>query len=81
MITENIEQYKGVYIFAQQVDNEINSIAFELLGKARELAADLNEEVTAVLLGYNVKGLADELAKYGADNVIVVDNPDRKSVV
>ncbi len=75
MITENIEQYKGVYIFAQQVDNEINSIAFELLGKARELAADLNEEVTAVLLGYNVKGLADELAKYGADNVIVVDNP------
>lgn len=75
MITENIEQYKGVYIFAQQVDNEINSIAFELLGKARELAADLNEEVTAVLLGYNVKGLADELVKYGADNVIVVDNP------
>ncbi len=75
MITENIEQYRGVYIFAQQVDNEINSIAFELLGKARELAADLNEEVTAVLLGYNVKGLADELAKYGADNVIVVDNP------
>lgn len=75
MITENIEQYKGVYIFAQQVDNEISPIAFELLGKARELAKALETEVTAILLGYNVKNLADSLAKYGADNVIVVDNP------
>ena len=30
-----LEQYKGVYIYAQQVDNELNSISFELLGKAR----------------------------------------------
>lgn len=75
MITENIEQYKGVYIFAQQVDNEISPIAYELLGKATELAKDLNTEVTAILLGYNVKNLADSLAEYGADNVIVVDNP------
>lgn len=75
MITENIEQYKGVYIFAQQVDNVISPIAFELLGKAKELAKDLETEVTAVLLGYNVKGLADSLAEYGADNVVVVDSP------
>ncbi len=75
MITENIEQYKGVYIFAQQVDNEVSPIAFELLGKAKELAKDLDTEVTAVLLGYNVKSLADSLAQYGADKVIVVDSP------
>lgn len=75
MITENIEQFKGVYIFAQQVDNEISPIAFELLGKAKELAKDLETEVTAILLGYNVKGLADSLAEYGADNVVVVDSP------
>ena len=35
----NLEEYKGVYVFAQQVDNELSSIAFELLGKAKELAA------------------------------------------
>ena len=75
MITENIEQYKGVYIFAQQVDNEISPIAFELLGKAKELATELKTEVTAILLGYNVKPLADSLAQYGADKVIVVDDP------
>ena len=34
----NLEEYKGVYVFAQQVDNEISPIAFELLGKAKDLA-------------------------------------------
>lgn len=75
MITENIEQYKGVFIYAQQVDNEISPIAFDLLGKAKDLAAKLETEVTAVLIGYKVANLADELAKYGADKVIVIDNP------
>lgn len=75
MITENIKQYKGVFIYAQQVDGEISPIAYELLGKAKDLAADLDTQVTAVLLGSNVKGLADSLAEYGADRVIVVDDP------
>ena len=74
----NLEEYKGVYVFAQQVDNEISSIAFELLGKAKDLAKDLNTDVTAVLLGSGVKGLADQLAEYGADKVIVVDDPELK---
>ncbi len=75
MITENIEQYKGVFIYAQQVDGEISPIAYELLGKAKDLAADLDTQVTAVLLGSNIKDLADSLAEYGADRVIVVDDP------
>lgn len=75
----NLEEYKGVYVFAQQVDNEISSIAFELLGKAKDLAKDLDtKEVTAVLIGSDVKGLADQLAEYGADKVIVVDDPELK---
>ncbi len=72
----NIEEYKGVYVFAQQVDHELGNIAFELLGKAKELAEPLQTEVTAVLLGYQVKDLADQLAAYGADKVIVVDDPE-----
>ena len=71
-----LEEYKGVFIYAQQVDNEISSIAYELLGKGKELAADLGTDVTAVLLGSNVKGLCDKLAEYGADKVIVVDDPE-----
>lgn len=75
MVTENMEQYKGVFIYAQQVDGVISPIAYELLGKAKDLAADLDTDVTAVLLGSNVESLADSLAQYGADRVIVVDSP------
>ncbi len=75
----NLEEYKGVYVFAQQVDNEVSSIAFELLGKAKDLAKDLSTDVTAVLIGSDIKGLADQLAEYGADKVIVVDDPELKN--
>lgn len=74
----NLEEYKGVYVFAQQVDNEINNIAFELIGKGKDLANALGTDVTAVLVGSNVKNLADELGEYGADRVIVVDDPELK---
>ncbi len=74
----NLEEYRGVFVFAQQVDNKLSGIGFELLGKAKDLAKDLNTEVTAVLLGSGVKDLADQLAAYGADRVIVVDDPKLK---
>ena len=75
----SLEEYKGVFIFAQQVDNEVSSIALELLGKAKDLAQDLDEKkVTAVLIGSEVGGLTDTLAAYGADRVIVVDDPELK---
>ena len=73
-----LEEFKGVYVFAQQVDNKISGIALELLGKAKDLAKDLNTEVTAMLLGSGIKDLADELAEYGEDKVIVVDDPELK---
>ena len=72
----SLEEYKDVYVFAQQVDGEISGISYELLGKAKDLAAALNQKVVAVLMGYNVKGLADSLAEYGADKVIVVDDKE-----
>lgn len=69
------ENYKGIFIFVQQIDNKISGVSFELIGKAKELAADLGTEVTAVLLGSGVEGLANELAAYGADKVILVNDP------
>lgn len=74
----NLEEFKGVFVFAQQVDNQLSGIALELVGKGKDLAKDLGTEVTAVLIGSGVKGLADELAAYGADKVIVVDDPELK---
>ncbi|MCP1102685.1 electron transfer flavoprotein alpha subunit [Aequitasia blattaphilus] len=74
----NLNEYKGVYVYVQQVDNKIDGVALELLGKARDLAKDLDTDVTAVLLGSDVKGLVKKLAQYGADKVILVDDPALK---
>jgi electron transfer flavoprotein alpha subunit len=71
----SIEEYKGVFVFAQQVDNKLAGVSRELLGKGQCLAKDLGCDVTAMLLGSHVGGLCDNLAKYGADRVILVDDP------
>lgn len=46
---------KNVYVFAEQRDGVIQKVAYELIGKAKELAADLNQEVVAVVLGDGIQ--------------------------
>ena len=79
MNAEEIAKYKGVYVFAQQVDNVLSGISFELIGEGKRLAEKLGTDVTAVLIGSEVSNLVDELAAYGADKVIVVDDPELKN--
>ena len=71
----NLEEYKGVYIFAEQVDGKVSNIAYELIGEGKNLAEKLNTEV---LIGSGVKGEAEKLGAYGADRVILVDDPELK---
>ena len=66
---------KNVYVFAEQRDGNIQKVAYELIGKARELADNLGQEVVAVVLGDGIQAAAAELFKFGADQVIVVDAP------
>ena len=75
-----LEEYKGVYVFAQQVDNKVDNIALELIGKGKALAKDLDTEVVAMLLGENIGDQAEVLAAHGADKVIVVDHPYLKDL-
>ena len=67
-------QYKDVYVFCEQREGVIQSVALELLGKARELADTLKENVVAILLGKNITDKAQDLIAAGADKVLVVDN-------
>lgn len=69
-----MENYKGIQVFAEQREGIIQNVAFELIGKARELADSIQEQVTAVLIGHNVGGLTQDLIAAGADRVLVVDN-------
>lgn len=72
----DIQDYKGIFVFVQQVDGQVAGVSHELLGKAKELAAKMETEVTAVLLGSNVSGLCKDLSAFGADKIVMVDNKD-----
>ena len=69
-----IEQYKGVWVFAEQRDGELLNVAIELVGEGRKIADELEVELTAVLLGNKVDDLATKLVQYGADKVIYADH-------
>ncbi|MHA2405947.1 MAG: 4Fe-4S binding protein, partial [Candidatus Hermodarchaeia archaeon] len=65
--------FKGVWIWAEQINGQLRNVALELLGKGRELADKLGEPLCAVLLGHNVGELPNILAEHGADIVYVSD--------
>lgn len=62
----DLAEFKGVYVIAEQFEGTLRNVSFELLGQATRLAEGLGEEVGAVLIGYGVTPLAQELIKYGA---------------
>ncbi len=67
--------WRGVWIVAEYRLGKIFPVTFELLGCARKLADKLDVPLSAVLIGSNIKQFIDELIKYGADRVYVVDHP------
>lgn len=73
--TEGMEHYKGVWIFGEQKKGVIQPVVYELLGKARELAKQLNRDVSCVLLGENIKDKTQELIERGADCIYLVEAP------
>lgn len=81
MHTMDKEQYKGIQVFAEQREGVVQNVAFELIGKARELADSIGEKVTAVLLGQNVANLSQELIAAGADRVLLVEHDLLKDYV
>lgn len=70
----DINEYKDIYVFAEQREGKIQNVAYELIGKAHELSESLNEKVVALLLGYKVADQANELIAAGADKVICIDD-------
>ncbi|MEO0292994.1 MAG: electron transfer flavoprotein subunit alpha [candidate division WOR-3 bacterium] len=69
------EEYRDVMIFAEQRRDQLESAAFELLGKGRELADKLGVKLYALLVGENPFNKPQELIRGGADVVIVVSHP------
>ncbi|MFX0067112.1 MAG: electron transfer flavoprotein subunit alpha/FixB family protein, partial [Candidatus Hermodarchaeota archaeon] len=74
----DFSRYKGVWVFAEVKDDKIRSVTFELLGKARQLADELKQDVGVVLLGNDVKKFCKDLSAYGADKIYLAESESLK---
>ncbi len=72
----DIKDYRGIWVFIEQKNGRVQSVAYELLGKAQELAKKLNTSVSGVLIGNKLEDQLDELIFCGADNIYLVEAPE-----
>ena len=70
----DFSDFKGVWVFAEQRDGVLGRVSLELLGLGQTLAQELNQELSAVLLGHEVEYLAEELGEFGARNIYLVQH-------
>jgi electron transfer flavoprotein alpha subunit len=75
-VLADIKGYKGIWVFIEQKKSKIQSVAYELLGKAQELAKKLNCQVSGVLIGHNLDDQLDEIVWHGADIIYLVQAPE-----
>ena len=67
---------REVWVFIEQEEGEIAPVSLELLGKARDLARELDGRVCALLLGHEISDLSQEVIQYGADRVFLAEDPE-----
>ena len=72
----DINAFKDIWVFCEQRNGELMNTDFELISEGRKLADERGSQLVGILLGHNVEGLAKELGGYGADKVIVCDDPE-----
>ena len=73
----DLSAYKHIWVFAEQRNGKLMNVALELIGEGHRLAREISDDtkVYAVLIGDGIKNLADECYAYGADGVILIEDP------
>lgn len=66
---------KDIFVVIEQRNGVVQKVSYELIGEATKLAADMGEQVVAVLMGYQIADKAEMLLQYGASKVLVLDDP------
>lgn len=72
----NKDEWRAVAVYVEYNGKAVHPVTFELLGKARELAAVTGHPVYALFMGYQVGEKAEELLAYGVDQVFVYDRKE-----
>ena len=68
--------WRGIAVYVDHVGGKIHPVTFELIGKAKELAAKINHPVYAVFIGADIEQKAQEILHYGVDKVYVCDKKE-----
>ncbi|MFO7870947.1 MAG: electron transfer flavoprotein subunit alpha [Kiritimatiellia bacterium] len=68
--------HRDVWVVTEQSGGKVQSVTCELLGEGAKLAADLGQDLAAVLLGSGVQPAAEDLIARGASKVYLVDKPE-----
>lgn len=71
----------GVYVVAEHQYGHLADVTPELIGIGRDLADEMGEKLTVLLLGHNITHHAQHLIEHGADRVVVCDDPRLKEWV
>ena len=73
----DLSAYKDIWVFAEQRDGKLMNVALKLIGEGKRLAKEISDEtkLCAVVVGDGVAHLADECYAYGADEVILIQDP------
>ena len=77
-VSINKDEWKGITVYVDHHEDEIHPVTYELIGKAREMAAKINHPVYCVFVGHNIKDKCDTLLSYGVDEVFVYDDEEFK---
>ncbi|MFX1378201.1 MAG: FAD-binding protein [Promethearchaeota archaeon] len=72
---KDLSDYSGVWVIAEHYNNEIHPVAFQLLGKGRELADLLEVGLSLIILAANIDEELKNLTQYGADEIIYIKSP------
>ncbi|MBY9006801.1 MAG: electron transfer flavoprotein subunit alpha/FixB family protein [Candidatus Lokiarchaeota archaeon] len=75
----NLNEYNDVWVFTEIKDHEnVNNCALEILGKAREIADQLNQKLVAIVLAYEADKYFSTIKNYGVDKIIFINHIDLK---
>ncbi len=66
---------QGIFVITEQQDGAFRKVTFETVSEGRRIADGLNTDLTAVVMGSGVENITGELEKYGADKILVADDP------
>lgn len=77
--TMDCSKYSDIWVFAEQHNGKVLPVAYELLGKGKELAKEKKCKLIAVLIGLDIEAEAKELIAHGADHVYVCDDINLES--